>query len=108
MGKFLKLESPREEVEEDPLASVANLFDVSIVFIVGLMISLFSVYNMGGLMDPDSTVTMVTTNAAGEQEMIVKEGQEITAYKLTGQTGEGDGDLETPVYQGKNPDLATD
>ena len=49
MGKFLKLESPREEVEEDPLASVANLFDVSIVFIVGLMISLFSVYNMGGL-----------------------------------------------------------
>ncbi len=99
MGRFLKLAPPEEVAEEDPLASVANLFDVSIVFIVGLMISLFSVYNMGDLMDPDSEVTMVKTNAQGEQEIIVKQGQEITAYKLTGQTGEGDGERLGTAYR---------
>ena len=43
MGRFLKLADP-EEQDEDPLAGIANLFDVSVVFIVGLMISLFSIY----------------------------------------------------------------
>lgn len=99
MAKFLKLAPPDEPAEEDPLAGVANLFDVSIVFIVGLMISLFSVYNFGELMNPDSAVTVVTTNAAGEQEIIVKEGQTITAYRLTGETGTGDGERLGTAYR---------
>ncbi len=43
MARFLKLPAPDEPPEEDPLAGIANLFDVSIVFIVGLLITLFSV-----------------------------------------------------------------
>jgi len=82
MSKFLKLPMP-EEVDEDPLAGVANLFDVSVVFIVGLMISLFSVYQMGGLLDPDSEVTMVITKANGEQEIITRKGTEIEAYRVS-------------------------
>ena len=54
-------------MEEDPLAGIANLFDVSIVFIVGLMVTLFSVYRMGDLLDPTSNVTMVRTNAQGDE-----------------------------------------
>lgn len=82
MSKFLKLPMP-EEVEEDPLSGIANLFDVSVVFIVGLMISLFSVYRMGGLMDPETEVTMVLTNPNGEQEIITRQGTEIEAYRVT-------------------------
>ncbi len=67
MGRFLHLSAPEEPPEEDPLAGVANLFDVSVVFIVGLMITLFSVYRMGDLVDKNSEVTMVKTNAQGEQ-----------------------------------------
>ena len=48
MSKFLKL-PPAEEVDEDPLAGIANLFDVSVVFIVGLMISLFVFFAFMGL-----------------------------------------------------------
>ena len=70
---------------------MANLFDVSVVFIVGLMITLFSVYRIGDLMDPQSEVTMVKTDAQGEQEIIVKKGTEITAYRVTGETMSGDG-----------------
>ncbi len=99
MGRFIKLAAPDEPAEEDPLSGIANLFDVSMVFIVGLMITLFSVYNMGDLMDASSEVTMVKTDAQGQQEIIVKKGQTIRAYKLTGQTGTGDGTRLGTAYR---------
>lgn len=99
MGRFIKLAAPEEPAEEDPLAGVANLFDASIVFIVGLMITLFSVYNMGDLMSGEGSVTMVKTDANGMQEIIVKEGEKITAYKVTGQTGTGDGERLGSAYR---------
>ena len=82
MTRFLHLPKV-EETEEDPLAGIANLFDVSVVFIVGLMISLFSVYRMGDLVNPDTEVTMVMTNSEGQQEIITKKGNEIEAYRVT-------------------------
>ena len=116
MSRFLHLPSPDEIAEEDPLSGVANLFDVSIVFIVGLMLTLFSVYRMGDLMDQNSEVTMVKTNAQGEREIIVKKGTQITAYKVTGKTAAGEGErLGTAyrlangqiIYVPEGPDAAT-
>ena len=99
MARFLHLPLPDAAVDEDPLAGVANLFDVAVVFIVGLMITLFSVYRIGDLIDPNSDVTLVKTNADGIQEIIVKEGTEITAYELTGDTMEGDGERLGTAYR---------
>lgn len=99
MARFLHLPSPDEAIDEDPLVGVANLFDVSVVFIVGLMITLFSVYRIGDLMDPNSDVTLVKTDANGLREIIVKEGTEITAYELTGETMEGDGERLGTAYR---------
>lgn len=99
MARFLHRTSPADDVEEDPLAGIANLFDVSVVFIVGLMISLFSVYRMGDLMDANSEVTMVKTNAQGEREIIIKKGTAIDAYKVTGKTLSGDGERLGTAYR---------
>jgi len=99
MGRFIKLAAPDEPAEEGPLAGVANLFDASIVFIVGLMITLFSVYNMGDLMNGESEVTMVKTDANGMQEIIVKKGEQITAYKLSGEQGTGNGERLGAAYR---------
>ncbi len=99
MGRFLHLPSPAEAADEDPLAGVANIFDVSVVFIVGLMITLFSVYRIGDLVDPDSEVTLVKTNADGVREIIVKRGTEITAYEMTGETLGGDGERLGTAYR---------
>lgn len=99
MGRFLKLAPPEQPAEEDPLSGVANLFDVSIVFIVGLMITMFSVFNMGDLLNSQSQVTMVKTNEKGEQEIIEKKGETIKAYKITGQTGKGDGERLGTAYR---------
>lgn len=99
MARFLHLPSPDEIAEEDPLSGVANLFDVSIVFIVGLMLTLFTVYRMGDLMDANSEVTMVKTNAQGEREIIVKKGTRIDAYKVTGKTAVGEGERLGTAYR---------
>jgi len=99
MARFLRLPSPDEIPEEDPLAGIANLFDVSIVFIVGLMITLFSVYRMSDLVDAKSEVTMVKTNAQGEREIIVKKGTSITAYKVSGKTAAGEGERLGTAYR---------
>ena len=98
MSKFLKM-SLLEEPEEDPLSGIANLFDVSVVFIVGLMISLFSVYRLGDLVNPDSEVTLVLTNAQGEQEIIIKKGKEIEAYKITSESLSGKGERLGIAYR---------
>jgi len=99
MSRFLHLPSPEELPEEDPLAGIANLFDVSVVFIVGLMITLFSVYRMADLVDANSEVTMVKTNAQGEREIIVKKGTKVTAYKVSGKTATGDGERLGTAYR---------
>ena len=99
MPRFLHLPSPEEPAEEDPLSGIANLFDVSVVFIVGLMITLFSVYRMSDLVDSKSEVTMVKTNAQGMQEIIVKKGTEIKAYKMTGKAAEGNGERLGTAYR---------
>ena len=69
------------------------------MFIVGLMITLFSVYRMSDLVDAKSEVTMVKTNAQGEREIIVKKGTKITAYKVTGKTMAGDGERLGTAYR---------
>lgn len=104
MARFLKLPDI-DTPDEDPLSGVANLFDVSVVFIVGLMISLFSVYRMGDLVDPETEVTMVKTNAAGEQEIIVKKGTHIEARRITDVTGEGDGQRLGIAYRLANGEV---
>lgn len=105
MPKFLHLPNPEEVPEEDPLAGVANLFDMSVVFIVGLMITLFSVYRMADLVDPNSEVTMVKTGKDGMKEIIVKKGTKIEAYKVTGQTAKGDGERLGTAYRLANGEV---
>ena len=105
MPKFLHLPSPEEVPEEDPLAGVANLFDISVVFIVGLMITLFSVYRMADLVDPDSEVTMVKTDKQGMREIIVKKGTKIEAYKVTGETTSGNGERLGTAYRLANGEV---
>jgi hypothetical protein len=68
---------------EDPISGVAHLFDISIVFIVTMMIALFSAYSLLDLLDPESEVTIVKQTADGEMEIIQKQGEEITVSRVT-------------------------
>jgi len=77
--------------DEDPLAGIANLFDVSVAFIVALLIALFALFSAGSLLDPNSNVTMVKQTDGGELEVITKRGPEIKVQKVTDKSMSGEG-----------------
>lgn len=77
--------------DEDPLAGIANLFDVSVAFIVALLIALFSLFSSGSLLDPSANVTLVKQTENGDLEIITKTGAEITVQKVTDTTLSGEG-----------------
>lgn len=76
---------------EDPLAGVANLFDVSLAFIVALLISMFMLFSAVEFLDPNSNVTIIKQTGNGDVEIIVKEGDRIEVQRSTSETLSGQG-----------------
>ena len=66
--------------EDDPIASVANLFDVAMVFAVALMVALVSRFSMTEMFTRED-FTMVKNPGKENMEIITKKGEEITRYK---------------------------
>ena len=76
---------------EDPITGVANLFDVSVVFIVAMIMALFMAYNMLDFLDPNSEMTLTKKNSKGEMEIITKKGKDIKVQKVTDKSLSGKG-----------------
>ncbi|MCD8351033.1 MAG: DUF2149 domain-containing protein [Planctomycetaceae bacterium] len=89
-GRFDRLMDDPQGGDDDPLSGVANLLDVGLVFIVGLMLSLFAAYHLDDLFDQQSKMTIVK-EVDGEMQVIVKDGQKIEAVKVSRQEAEGKG-----------------
>nr|WP_320012179.1 DUF2149 domain-containing protein [uncultured Desulfobulbus sp.] len=85
--------------DDDPMTGVANLFDIGLVFIVGLILTLFSVYRLQDLFDQNSEMTIMKQQASGEMEIIVKKGTQITATRVTKETAQGKGNRLGVAYQ---------
>jgi hypothetical protein len=77
--------------DEDPLSGIANLFDVSVAFIVALLIALFTLFSAGSLLDPTSNVTMVKQSDDGALEIITKQGPKVKVQKVTDRQMQGQG-----------------
>lgn len=91
-----------DEPLEDPISGVANLFDVSVVFIVSMMIALFMAHNMLDLMDPKSEVTITKKGADGRLEVITKKGKEVKVQKVTDKRLSGEGERMGTAYRLKD------
>ena len=68
------------QTDSDPMGTVANLFDVAMVFAVALMVALVSRFNMTEMFSKED-FTMVKNPGKENMEIITKEGQTITKYK---------------------------
>jgi hypothetical protein len=68
--------------QEDPLLGVANLFDVALVFIVALLLSLMATYQILDFFSETSEITIVKKNEDGQMEIITKKGKEIKVEKV--------------------------
>ena len=69
-----------QQTEDDPISSVANLFDVAMVFAVALMVALVTRFNMAEILTQED-FTMVKNPGQENMEIITKKGEEITRYK---------------------------
>jgi hypothetical protein len=90
---------PSPGQDEDPLAGIANLFDVSVAFIVALLIALFALFSSGKLLDKNSNVTLVKQTENGEMEIITKQGGQIKVQKVTDKTLSGQGTRLGTAYR---------
>lgn len=97
-GRFDRYDEPLE----DPISGVANLFDVSVVFIVSMMIALFMAYNMLDMMDPKSEMTITKKSADGKIEILTKKGKEIKVQKVTDKHLSGEGERLGTAYKLKD------
>lgn len=65
--------------DHDIMGSVANLFDVAMVFAVALMVALVSRYNMTEMFSTQD-FTMVKNPGKDNMEIVTKKGQKIQRY----------------------------
>jgi hypothetical protein len=88
-----------ESWQEDPLSGVANLFDISLAFIVAMVVALFSTLGVPSMMDPDANWTMTRTAADGRMEIVRKDGRRIKVERVSDKKLSGDGDRLGVAYR---------
>lgn len=75
-----------ESDDVNPLHAVANLFDVSIVFAVALMVALVTRFNMTEVFGKED-YTIVKNPGKENMEIITKKGKDISKYKANNEKG---------------------
>jgi hypothetical protein len=75
---------------DDPMSGLANLFDVSMVFAVALMVAMVSFMKMSEMLTRDD-VTIVKNPGKKNMEIIKKTGKKIEKYRASDVTEAGDG-----------------
>ncbi|NPA24214.1 MAG: DUF2149 domain-containing protein [Deltaproteobacteria bacterium] len=85
--------------DNDPMSGVANLFDLGLVFIVGLLLALFGAYHLEDLLKENSELTITKRTASGEMEIIVKKGRRIKAMKVSREKAKGRGQRLGVAYR---------
>ena len=96
--KFMK---PRREVsdeDEDPLSGVANLFDVAMIFAVGLLVMMMMYVNMPELLTSQD-VTIVKNPGQEDMQIIIKNETEIEVLNMTEESVTTMGKLVASLYE---------
>ncbi len=75
---------------EDPMASMANLFDLMLLLAVGLFIMALSSYGLGGLLT-QKDFSLVTNPGTQNERIVTKNGSTITTLKPTSNSVTGVG-----------------
>lgn len=69
--------------DEDPMASVANLFDVAMVFAVTLLLALMAAVSVPELLTSPERFTIVKNAGRPDMEVVVKEGVHVERYRMS-------------------------
>ena len=93
-----------DQEDHDPMAGMANLFDVAMVFAVALMVA-FAVRTKMTEFLTGEDATFVKNAGTREMEIIVKKGNKVTRYKAQQDSGSGRGQRVGIAYRMENGDV---
>jgi hypothetical protein len=91
-----------DETEDDPIAGVAQLFDVSIAFIVAVIAAMFTLLSSQDILSKDSEWTLTKKDKNGEIEMIEKKKNQVIKRKVSTKNMSGNGVRLGTAYQLEN------
>ncbi len=75
--------------DEDPMAGLANLFDLGVVFMVGLFVALMSAYSIMDFVSAKTEITVIKKTDNGEMQIITKKGKELKVERISNQKSGG-------------------
>lgn len=90
--------------DDDPMSGMVNLFDISMVFAVALMVAMVVNFRMTEIFTEEN-VTMVKNPGKENMEIVVKKGKEITQYKASQGGGQGQGKRVGVAYELENGEI---
>jgi hypothetical protein len=89
-----------DEDEQSPMANVANVFDVAMVFSVALLVALVMSYHLPELLSSNEDFTIVKNPGAQDMKIIIKEeGKPIEVMNMTDSIGGGTGEALGTAYR---------
>jgi hypothetical protein len=94
-----------QQADADPLSTVANLFDISMVFAVALILALFSAVIMPELISAPNEMTIVKNPGKPDMEIIRKKGIKIDRFRVTQKSIEGNGRRIGVAYRMPNGEV---
>lgn len=83
---------------------MANLFDLSMVFAVALMVAMVTYFKMSDFLTKEN-VTVVKNPGKKNMEIIIKKGKKIEKYKSSGKKGSGKGRKVGTAYELDNGEI---
>lgn len=88
--------------EEDPMNSLANIFDTAMVFALGFLLALVASYSISEMLNPQSTMTLVKNPGSPNMEIIIKDSEGIQVLNLTDKIAGGQGSKMGTAYRLEN------
>ena len=96
--RFMKKRTETAYEDEDPLSGVANLFDVAMIFAVGLLVMMMMYVNLPELLTSQD-VTIVKNPGQDDMQIIIKNETEIEVLNMTEETVTTMGKLVASLYE---------
>jgi hypothetical protein len=93
------------DVEDEPLAGMANLFDAGMVFAVALLLALVTYYSLPELLTEKDEITLVKNPGEPNMEIIKKKGIKLEKYRMTTQRIRGEGEKLGVCYRLKTGEV---
>ncbi len=96
--KYMNRRKRKTYLDDDPMSSVANLFDVAMIFAIGLLVVALMHFEVEELIT-QSDITIVKNPGQENMQVIIKQGNDIEKLELTKEEISTSGRKFGTIYQ---------